>query len=117
MLCVGMAHAQPALNCNDAQTQGDLNECAGRDLSAADAKLNTAYRALQKALGTGGRSTKLRVAQTAWISLRDKECDFEGSAAEGGSMQPMLVAQCVTAYTTQRTADLTRLLQCAGNGC
>ncbi len=117
MLFAGVARAQSAPDCSNAQTQADMTACSQRDLSAADAALNTAYRALQKALGTGERSTKLRVAQTAWISLRDKECDFEASGEEGGSIHPMLVNACLARYTTQRTTELTQLLKCSGSGC
>ncbi len=113
-----MTRAKAAPDCSNAQTQTDMNLCSAQDLHAADVKLNQAYQALQKALmGVGDRSTKLRAAQTAWISLRDKECDFEASAVEGGSMAPLVANECLATYTAQRTAELTRLLKCQGQGC
>ncbi len=62
---------------------------------AADNKTNDTWQqALQRAVGK--QETLLKQAQQAWIALRDADCAFLASGAEGGSMQPMLVSQCMT---------------------
>lgn len=92
-------------NCNDPQTQMDMNRCAGLSYEAADRALNRAYRALVPNLAASRRQ-KLTDAQLRWITFRDTECAFAGSEAEGGSMQPMLISGCKAQITQQRTSDL-----------
>ncbi|XGV98332.1 MAG: lysozyme inhibitor LprI family protein [Leptolyngbya sp. BL-A-14] len=103
------AAAQPVAqqpNCNNAQTQTDMNICSGMSYETADRALNRTYQALLPKL-SASRRQKLADAQLQWIKFRDTECDFYGSEAEGGTMQPMLVAGCKDQITQQRTADFT----------
>jgi hypothetical protein len=44
--------------------------------------------------------------------LRDADCAFIASGAEGGSVQPMLINQCMADKTVEREAFLASLLQC-----
>jgi uncharacterized protein YecT (DUF1311 family) len=96
-------------NCNDAQTQAEMNICAGLSHEKADRALNRTYQALVPKLATSRRQ-KLTDAQLRWITFRDTECAFYGSEAEGGSMQPMLIAGCKDQLTQRRTADLNAYL-------
>lgn len=54
----------------------------------------------------------LKKAQQAWIGLRDADCAFIGSGTEGGSVQPMIVNQCLAEKTAEREAFLATLMQC-----
>ncbi|HEY9897299.1 MAG TPA: lysozyme inhibitor LprI family protein [Candidatus Sericytochromatia bacterium] len=92
-------------NCNDLQTQMDMNLCAGLSYEEADRALNRAYQALVPNLAASRRQ-KLTNAQLGWIKFRDTECAFAGSEADGGSMQPMLISGCKDQITQQRTTDL-----------
>ena len=93
--------------CKNSMAQSEMSICANQDYKAADARLNTAYRALMRKLaGDSVAQHKLKVAQRAWIGFRDSQCDFEGHSAEGGSMQPMLISGCMARLTKQRTKDL-----------
>lgn len=96
-------------DCNNAQTQSAMNICAGLSYEQADHALNRAYQALVPNL-SATRRPKLTNAQLRWITFRDTECDFYGSEAEGGSMQPMLVSGCKDQITQRRTADLNTYL-------
>ncbi|MBW4583197.1 MAG: DUF1311 domain-containing protein [Tildeniella nuda ZEHNDER 1965/U140] len=96
-------------DCNKAQTQSAMNICAGLSYEEADRALNRAYQALVPKL-SATRRQKLTDAQLRWIKFRDAECDFYGSEAEGGSMQPMLVSGCKDQITQRRTADLNTYL-------
>lgn len=96
-------------NCNNAQTQTDMNICAGQSYKTADRALNRTYQTLLPKL-SAARRQKLADAQRRWITFRDTECDFYGSEAEGGTMQPMLVAGCKDQITQQRTADFNAYL-------
>jgi len=122
----GQAHA---LDCNAAQTQVEMNQCAYEAWQAADADLNLAYgfaidRAkeidlfsegfpIQRRAGgpdTVGVSTEdmLRRAQRAWIAFRDAACLVESDRVRGGTMQPMLFSGCAEDLTRARTEQLRR---------
>ena len=97
-------------NCNNPQTQSEMNICASIAYQNADRKLNQVYRQLLPKL-SASRKQKLISAQQAWIKFRDSSCEFERSAYEGGSMAPMIYGFCLAAVTEQRTKDLQRYLE------
>ena len=81
------------------QTQMEMNMCAGQRYEALDAQLNKVYRKLE-------RSPELVAAEKAWIAFRDAQCKFEASAVAGGSMQPMVYADCLSSLTEDRIGQL-----------
>ena len=97
-------------NCNNPQTQSEMNICASIAYQNADRKLNQVYRQLLPKL-SAARKQKLISAQQAWIKFRDSSCEFERSAYEGGSLAPMIYGNCLAAVTEQRTKDLRRYLE------
>ena len=97
-------------NCNNPQTQSEMNICASIAYQNADRKLNQVYRQLLPKL-SAARKQKLITAQQAWIKFRDSSCEFERSAYEGGSLAPMIYGNCLAAVTEQRTKDLRRYLE------
>jgi uncharacterized protein YecT (DUF1311 family) len=97
-------------NCNNPQTQSQMNICASIAYQNADRKLNQVYRQLLPKL-SAARKQKLITAQQAWIKFRDSSCEFERSAYEGGSMAPMIYGFCLADVTEQRTKDLRRYLE------
>jgi uncharacterized protein YecT (DUF1311 family) len=99
------AVAQPRLNCNNPQTQGEMNACAGQRWQTSDRQLNQLYQALIPQL-SNSRRQQLVTAQRAWITFRDSECTFYSSLAEGGSMQPMLRSGCLADLTDIRNFEL-----------
>ncbi|HGA2976227.1 TPA: lysozyme inhibitor LprI family protein [Klebsiella aerogenes] len=108
LLASGAAWAD---DCSNANTQTEMNQCAAAQYQAAYKKLNETWQqALKRA--SGQQLELLKKAQQAWISLRDADCAFLASGAEGGSMQPMLISQCMTDKSVEREAFLASLLQC-----
>ncbi len=108
LLASGAAWAD---DCSNANTKTEMNQCAAAQYQAADKKLNETWQqALKRA--SGQQQELLKKAQQAWISLRDADCAFLASGAEGGSMQPMLISQCMTDKSVEREAFLASLLQC-----
>jgi uncharacterized protein YecT (DUF1311 family) len=112
MLAAGPVAAQ---DCANPVTQADMTFCANEDFMEADLFLNEAYRAAEDLMrqadqdlpaDLGGAEEALREAQRAWIAFRDAACISEGFQSRGGSMEPMIVAFCLTRLTEQRTADL-----------
>lgn len=60
-------------NCDEATTQTAMNTCSAE--------------AYQRAI--------LKKAEVPWIALRDADCAFVSSGAEGGSMYSMIRNQCM----------------------
>ena len=103
--------AQPSDPCRG-QTQADMTACASDALRVADAELNTAYRELMAKISDNGK-TLLRDSQRAWIAYRDKQCEFNAAGSQGGSVQPMVRANCLADLTKRQTEVLKAQLQCA----
>lgn len=97
-------------NCNNPQTQSEMNICASIAYQNADRKLNQVYQQLLPKLSAAHKQ-KLISAQQAWIKFRDSSCEFERSAYEGGSLAPMIYSNCLADVTEQRTKDLRRYLE------
>ena len=96
--------------CDNATTQLELNTCSAQQYQAADKKLNQTYQSAIKRAAAPQRDL-LKKAQQAWIALRDADCNFIGSGTEGGSVQPMIISQCLTEKTVEREAFLASLMQ------
>lgn len=94
-----------------AQTQLEMNIQAGTAFHRADTELNALYRDLVAKIDAQGKAA-LRNAQQAWLKFRDAECDFETRDAEGGSIHPMVMNQCLEDLTRQRNQQLKRQLTC-----
>jgi len=99
------AHAQDdPMSCKDPQTQTELTFCAGRDADAADARMQAAYARVHAAQPAPAAAL-LDSAQAAWTAFRMRECDYQSTAFEGGSAQPMVDNVCSGALARQRTDD------------
>lgn len=71
-----------ALNCQNAVTQQDMNQCATSDYKKADTELNRTYKEVLAKTSVGQRAL-LKSAQQTWIKYRDADCTFQSSATEG----------------------------------
>ena len=99
--------------CDNAKTQFELDKCAGDAFTKADAALNSTYKSVMARLTSDDETRQALVgAQKAWLAFRDAECGFEAAGARGGSIEPMIVAQCRTRLTEVRTGALRGLLTC-----
>lgn len=91
--------------CMDRET-GDTNtgtiQCTIEEYEAWDAKLNEVYADLYVSLNER-RAATLREAQRAWFRLREADCQFEASAYQDGSMQPLVRAGCWLDHAARRT--------------
>ena len=108
--------------CANASSQMEMTACATQRFERADAELNALYRRLTASARETDRSpdngrvegddrpgeeATLREAQRAWVTYRDAHCRGEGYAERGGSMEPMIVADCLARLTRERIAQLT----------
>ncbi len=90
-------------------TQYAMNMCAGREFEKADAAMNERYAKLLKRLEREDQR-KLRQAQRAWITYRDKVCEFETNGL--GSVRPMIFAGCLKQQTEDHIKYLDGQLTC-----
>ena len=91
--------------CPNAQSQLEMNQCAGNAYKAADGELNQVYRKLVAMLDPEGK-VQLKGVQTAWLKYRDAHCEFVGDQYKGGSIRPMIHAFCLADVTRNRTTEL-----------
>ena len=99
----------PMQDCNRANTQLDLDQCAQANFESADRRLNEVYHAAMDAAGDEGTRKQLRDSERAWISFRDQECARQvGPREGGGSIWPMNLANCLEEKTAGRIRELRR---------
>ena len=109
--------------CDKAETQMEMNQCSAEKYHKADAILNDLYSKLarqfqadiqewtqkhdadQTLFETKGLQ-KLRAAERAWIQYRDLHCEAARQRVDGGSISPMVWADCMTEVTEHRVVEL-----------
>ena len=118
ILTAAVVLAMPALasakdKCANAQDQATMDQCADAAFKQSDKKLNELYGKIETRLKDDADTKKLLVqAQRDWDKFRDAECSFQTSGAVGGSMMPMLVAQCKDTLTQSRVKTFEGYLKC-----
>lgn len=102
-------------DCDNAVTQTDMNICATLDFENADRDLNVIWKqAMAAAKATDsdldgdlkGAAKALLSGQRGWIDYRDGQCALAGYFARGGTMESMLVSDCMAEMTRARTKEL-----------
>lgn len=94
-----------AVDCTNATTTLEINECVAESYRQADAELNRVYNELIAQLN-GENREKLVTAQLAWIEFRDANCEWEAFRFEGGTIQPSMRLGCLERLTRDRTLAL-----------
>lgn len=103
------SHAQ-SVDCSNAKTQLEMNQCAQKQFAAADKELNTLYKKLMTRLAPGLK-TALTQSQRKWIAFRDEEAKIYSLLYEGGSMEPLAVYNSKTQSTQARIKQLKDLYE------
>lgn len=116
------------VQCPSSTTQSEMTYCAEQAYQRADHVLNDQWRLTVRTMQDRDRLTRaygnrdqrpgyhatLLAAQRAWIAYRDTSCTVEGYGARGGSLEPMLIAQCRAALTEARTVWLEQVMNGLG---
>jgi uncharacterized protein YecT (DUF1311 family) len=98
---------------DDAKDQASLNQCADVAFKETDKKLNELYKQIETRLKDDADGKKLLIqAQRDWVKFRDAECSFQTAGADGGSIQPMLIVQCMDSLSQSRVKDFEGYLNC-----
>jgi uncharacterized protein YecT (DUF1311 family) len=106
VLLAAPGHSQTAADCTAPRTQSQMTACALHTYAQTDAALNAAWKSAMffaDAIGQGG---PLLEAQRAWLHYRDAACEVHASPYQGGSLQPMIRADCLSDLTAARTRML-----------
>lgn len=120
-----LLRAEEKLDCANAMTQADMNQCAHTDFEEADKGLNVIWEAArerarkldeqQHDAERKGAEAALLAAQRGWIAYRDGHCELGGWEAHGGSMEPLLVWNCKAEMTQERTKQLKKFVEGSGD--
>jgi len=102
-LCIGIV-STPCLERDDKKSTADMTNCVSHEQAVWDDILNETYRQLRGKLDDT-QQTKLRDMQRAWVTSRDKTCDFYWDFYQGTMATPMS-ADCVNRETAQRALFL-----------
>ena len=102
-LCATSAHA---LDCDNAVSTPDLNECAARDQKAAEAKLNTVYQRVLKNIGEPAVRTQFVAAQRAWIKYREADCKAVHQKYADGTIRTVMYLGCMQNRAETRVKEL-----------
>lgn len=115
--------AEPAIDCDNAMAQSELNACAYQEYERADAALNAQWKLtvahMKKVDADFDRSYDTRpgyydtllAAQRAWLTYREQHCTSEGYTMRGGSAEPMVFSGCMRQLTEARTKELKDLIE------
>ncbi|GGI55063.1 lysozyme inhibitor LprI family protein [Oxalicibacterium solurbis] len=111
----GAQQSQAMQDCD--KNQQTMNLCAQQRYDKADAALNRTYNRNLKAQPDEAAQQRLREAQRAWISYRDKDCAVEAGPREtSGSIWPLQYYGCLERHTMRRTMELQQQA-CGIEGC
>lgn len=110
-LCVFLAPVAAAKDCRGKGTQADMNICERKNLEQADADLNAVYNKLAAKVSAEGKA-KLIEMQKAWMKYRDLQCAFDSLGTAGGTINSMIVGECLGELTKEQTKRLRRQLDC-----
>ena len=94
--------------CADVQGQQPMNICSGQRYQQTDARLTVLYRQIADDLQSNNpiAANKLAAAQKAWVQYRDLHCDAAKYQFNGGSISPMIWADCMKLVTDHRIREL-----------
>ena len=100
-------------SCLNLENQGDLNACACKDFTKADAELNKIYQAiLQEYKDSPIAIKRIKKAELSWIRFREDHMEslFPKDSLDMGSSTAMCTCSEYTKLIKQRIAQLKEIL-------
>ena len=110
----GIASASPAPAIPASETTAGMTQSAGAQLEATQHQLQALLGELDKALPPASVNG-FHANQRQWSALAKRECTWERNLSGGGSMAPMVYANCLEERTRQRI-DWLKIFLCEGYG-
>jgi uncharacterized protein YecT (DUF1311 family) len=81
----------------------DMDQCVATERQRLKPLLAAAYN---KLLSDKKRRHLIVVSEKAWVAYMKHDCIYAGSAARGGTLQPILEGECIVSRTRTRLTDL-----------
>lgn len=99
-----------AIDCNNAYSTVEMNECASQDYEYVDKQLNLVYKRLMSKLDSVGKE-KLKSAQLAWLKFRDTQAELDADLFRDGTGSTVLFLSSKTSSTQKRVEELQAYLK------
>jgi uncharacterized protein YecT (DUF1311 family) len=97
------------LPCSPSTTLG-LEGCAEHRVIAADRRVDQLRQRVATRLATPAARRDFRRVESTWVRYRQRLCTLEATSREGGSLAPVVVAQCLARVDLDHLRDLRALL-------
>jgi|SRR3989344_2683202 len=111
------AYAEPEKNidCTNAFSTPDIEQCASISLENTEKELNLAYKTLVKSLSQPNTEydnyteyrKKILIAQRAWIKYREADCAAQYEMHRSGTIRNSIYLACKEERAKQRIKELT----------
>ena len=106
--------AAQALNCKEAITTLDIDECAKIEQEKVEAELNSVYQKIMKELSVPDTEyekpsevkSALLKAQRAWVTFREADCNAVYTQYQDGTIRNVMYISCMQARAEQRIKEL-----------
>jgi uncharacterized protein YecT (DUF1311 family) len=113
LLAGGGASAAPAprdtySSClKHANSTFDTDQCVAAERKRLKPLLAAAYNKLLKDPDSNARRKHLiALSEKAWTAYEKRDCAYAGSAAQGGTLEPVIEGECLVDRTRTRIKDL-----------
>ncbi len=112
-----------ALDCANAITTPDINECVAIEKDKVEVKLNETYQRVLAFLDNSDplikedaakAKMKLKEAQRAWITFREADCDAVYAYNASGTIRTVMWIGCMQTHAEQRIAELNSFMEGGG---
>ena len=91
------------------RTTVQVEGCAEHRVVAIDRTIDGLNAKVFAILGSSGRASFV-TANTAWVQYRDAVCAGESSIYHGGSVQPVVYADCLVAIDKSHVSELKKVM-------
>lgn len=110
LLCGQAVNLVAQNNDDDDKDQATLNMESFAEYQKLDKELKLIYNKVSSQLDEN-KKKNLESEQNKWKASRKSDCDKEGSEYEGGSMQPLIINECLIERTKARIAELNKMIK------
>ena len=93
------------------KTTLDLEGCAEKALLASDKKIDAQVKAIWNQLSSAKARASFASGERSWLAYRRSNCAGEASRYAGGSLEPVVYAQCEVTRNTTHLAELGTMLR------
>jgi len=100
------ATSAQALDCQNAVSTPDLNECAAREQKQVEVKLNQVYQRVLKTVTASKVRSQFVAAQRAWVKFREADCKAVYEQHADGTIRTVMYLGCMQNRAETRIKEL-----------